>query len=64
MSFDITQDKLDRAALVLICYEDGLYEWSSTKRTDQVVDQLKRIADNIHREEGADGGGQVPEDRR
>lgn len=47
MSLDITQMELDRAALVLIVGEDGLYEWSATKSDRQVADVLSRISDEI-----------------
>lgn len=55
MALDITQTTLDKAALVLIIGEDGLYEFSATKDDEQVGRALAQIAagllgDNIDRD--------------
>jgi hypothetical protein len=47
MALNITQAVLDRAALVVIVGEDGLYEWSATKGDAEVAECLRRIADEI-----------------
>lgn len=47
MALDITQEVLDRAALVLIVDQDGLYEWSSTKTTEEVGKHLILIGEDV-----------------
>lgn len=43
----ITQQSIDRAALVVVAGEDGLVQWSSTKSREQVADYLESVADDI-----------------
>lgn len=54
MALEITQAELDRAALVLIGGEDGIYEWSSTKSSDEVAAWLHQVADDIANQQSAD----------
>lgn len=47
MSMNITQHELDRAGLVVIVGDDGLFRWSSKRSREEVVDMLRGIADDI-----------------
>jgi hypothetical protein len=50
MGLTLTQEYLDRAALVVVVGADGVYDWSSDKPREQIASVLEDIAHDIRGE--------------
>lgn len=47
---EITRDEFESAALVVIVKDDGTFQWSSHKSTEQVAIALSGIAEEVRKQ--------------